>query len=249
MLSVPSSFRSHFVSPPRTKLDPQPRVEPIPLDEVIVLEETSFADDARLGAYPGIKRCIDLVVSAVALICLSPLLALVATLIWLQDRGPVFYIQTRVGRKGRHFRFPKFRSMRVDADRVLQSLWEQNEQKDGVVFKIKRDPRVTPVGRFLRKFSIDELPQLWCVLNGDMSLVGPRPPLPSEVAKYTPQQMRRLDVTPGLTCIWQVSGRADLDFHEQVRLDLEYIRNRSLAMDLRLLAMTIPAVLSGRGAY
>lgn len=200
-------------------------------------------------AYLMAKRALDVAAAAIALLLLAPLFVVVALLIKLQDRGPVIFVQKRVGRRRHEFDFPKFRSMRVDAEAQKASLMSLNEHKCGVVFKIRRDPRVTRVGRFIRKYSIDELPQLWCVLRGDMSLVGPRPPLPSEVRLYTVEQWRRLDVTPGLTCIWQVSGRADLDFLEQVRLDLEYIDHRSLLLDLRILLRTLPAVVSGRGAY
>jgi lipopolysaccharide/colanic/teichoic acid biosynthesis glycosyltransferase len=150
---------------------------------------------------------------------------------------------------GREFPFPKFRSMVTDADARKQELTALNQHGDGITFKIKKDPRVTWIGRFMRKFSIDELPQLWCVLTGDMALVGPRPPVPSEVAQYTLADRRRLDTKPGLTCIWQVSGRADIPFEQQVELDVKYIESQSIWLDIKLLLKTIPAVLSGRGAY
>ena len=146
--------------------------------------------------------------------------------------------------------FPKLRSMVCDAEKLLPLLARQRgKKKRRVTFKLARDPRITPVGRLLRRSSFDELPQLWCVLKGDMSLVGPRPPLPREVEHYDSHELRRLDVVPGLTCLWQVKGRSDLTFEEQVELDLEYIRNQSLALDVKILLMTIPAVLMGRGAY
>ena len=196
-----------------------------------------------------IKRSMDIFVSLAMIIFLLPLLASVAILIKLDSRGPVFFIQTRVGKNGRHFNFIKFRSMRIDAEKLKTQLQQQNESKDGVIFKMKRDPRITRIGRIIRKFSIDELPQLFNVLVGDMSLVGPRPPLPGEVANYTLEEYKRLHITPGLTCIWQVSGRSDIPFKQQVELDKEYIRNRGFWKDLLILLKTIPAVITGRGAY
>jgi lipopolysaccharide/colanic/teichoic acid biosynthesis glycosyltransferase len=174
---------------------------------------------------------------------------LTALLIKLTDRGPVLFWQARVGKWGRVFPFPKFRSMVVDAEARQKELMSDNQHGDGVTFKIRRDPRVTWIGRIIRKTSIDELPQLWCVLKGDMSLVGPRPPLEKEVARYTLADRRRLDATPGITCIWQVSGRSDIPFPQQVELDVEYIEKQSIGEDLRLLIKTIPAVITGRGAY
>lgn len=170
-----------------------------------------------------------------------------ALMIWLEDGGPVLFAQRRVGRFGHEFTMYKFRSMRQHAEAERAGLEAENEM-DGPVFKIRHDPRITRVGRWLRRSSIDELPQLVNVLFGEMSLVGPRPPLPDEVARYQPWQRRRLSMKPGLTCIWQVSGRSRLDFETWMRLDLEYIDNWSLALDVKLLARTIPAVLSGDGA-
>jgi lipopolysaccharide/colanic/teichoic acid biosynthesis glycosyltransferase len=195
------------------------------------------------------KRSLDIVVSALMLAGLLPLFLLLAAAIKVHDRGPVLFWQNRVGRWGRVFRFPKFRSMVVDAEKVRNELISQNQHGDGVTFKMKRDPRITPIGRLIRKFSLDELPQLWCVLKGEMTLVGPRPPLPKEVARYSLADRRRLEVTPGLTCFWQVQGRADIPFEQQVKLDVEYIEQRSLTLDFRLLFATVPAVLTGRGAY
>lgn len=195
------------------------------------------------------KRCIDIVGAAALLICLSPLFALVAALIKLTDRGPVFFWQLRVGHWGREFPFPKFRSMVVNAERLKQALLGYNNDANGIRFKMQRDPRITWIGRIIRKLSIDELPQLWCVCTGEMSLVGPRPPVPQEVAHYTLADRRRLDVRPGLTCIWQVSGRSDIPFVQQVQLDVKYIESRSLWLDIKLLCKTIPAVLLGKGAY
>ena len=195
------------------------------------------------------KRSIDILVSLLLLILLTPLYLVIAALIKLTDGGPVFYISRRVGRWGKEFNFPKFRSMTVNADRLKAKLADQTNHKGDVTFKIKKDPRVTWIGSILRKTSIDELPQLWCVLRGEMSLVGPRPPLVEEVERYTLEQRKRLDTLPGLTCIWQVSGRSELPFEKQVQLDLEYIQSQSLWLDLKILLKTIPAVLLGRGAY
>lgn len=195
------------------------------------------------------KRIVDLSVSSLALIALLPVFIVTALSIVIENPGPVFFIQIRVGRDGRHFRFYKFRSMIVNADRIKAELAAKNESKDGVIFKMKKDPRITRTGRIIRKFSIDELPQLINVLKGDMSLVGPRPPVPGEVAQYTLEQRKRLHAIPGITGLWQVSGRSDIPFTDQVRLDLQYIQSAGVINDLLLLLKTIPAVLSGRGAY
>jgi lipopolysaccharide/colanic/teichoic acid biosynthesis glycosyltransferase len=196
-----------------------------------------------------VKRMFDIVLSTAAILVLFPLFVLTAAAIWIEDPGPVLFFQTRVGRNGRHFRFFKFRSMVIDAERFKEQLASRNESSDGVIFKMKIDPRITRVGRLIRKASIDELPQLFNVLLGDMSLVGPRPPLPAEVARYTLEQRKRLHVIPGITCLWQVSGRSDIPFSEQVKLDLQYIQSSSTIHDIRLLLKTVPAVLTGRGAY
>jgi lipopolysaccharide/colanic/teichoic acid biosynthesis glycosyltransferase len=195
------------------------------------------------------KRLLDIAVSTLALVALLPVFALTALSIVIENPGPVFFVQTRVGRNGRHFRFYKFRSMVVNAEKLKTELTAQNESKDGVIFKMKKDPRITRTGRIIRKFSIDELPQLINVLKGDMSLVGPRPPVPKEVEQYTLEQRKRLHAIPGITGLWQVSGRSDIPFTDQVRLDLQYIQSAGIVSDLRLLLKTIPAVLSGRGAY
>ncbi len=202
-----------------------------------------------VGGTRLLKRMIDLAGACTALLLLSPLFAAVALFIKLTDGGPVLHMQRRVGQWGREFAFPKFRSMVVNAEKIQAGLLQQNQHGAGVTFKMKRDPRVTWIGRIIRKLSIDELPQLWCVVRGEMSLVGPRPPLPREVAQYTLSDRRRLDVVPGLTCIWQVSGRADIPFPQQVALDLRYIESQSVWVDIQLLVKTIPAVLFGRGAY
>jgi lipopolysaccharide/colanic/teichoic acid biosynthesis glycosyltransferase len=194
------------------------------------------------------KRSFDVLGSLALLLLFSPLLLLIALLVWIEDGGPVFFAQTRVGQYGREFIMYKFRSMCLEAEERLKELLRQNQHKEGVTFKIKDDPRITCVGRWLRKFSFDELPQLYNVLIGDMSLVGPRPPLPREVAMYSLAHRRRLATKPGITCIWQISGRANIDFSGQVRLDVAYIENQSFWSDLQILARTVPAVLSGKGA-
>ena len=196
-----------------------------------------------------VKRAIDIAAAASLILILSPLFLLIILLIKLTDGGPAFFVQTRVGKWGREFPFPKFRSMVTNAEKLKDQLLQQSDLGTSITFKMKRDPRITWIGRILRKFSLDELPQLWCVLKGDMSLVGPRPPVPREVALYTLSDRRRLDVTPGLTCIWQVSGRSEIPFDQQVKLDARYIESQSLWLDIKLLFATIPAVLFGRGAY
>jgi lipopolysaccharide/colanic/teichoic acid biosynthesis glycosyltransferase len=171
-----------------------------------------------------------------------------AIIIKLDSPGPVFFRQPRLGKDGRPFMMLKLRSMTQDAAELHAVVATANEMV-GPVFKIRSDPRVTRVGRLIRKASLDELPQLWHVLRGDMSLVGPRPPIPEEVARYEPWQRERLAVKPGLTCTWQVGGRSDIPFDRWVQMDIDYVRRRSLALDLKILLQTIPAVLTGRGAY
>lgn len=199
-------------------------------------------------AYRYAKRALDVVGATAGLVLLAPLMLVVAVAIRLESRGPVFFWQWRLGEGGAPFRFYKFRSMTVNAHEERCDLEHCNEVT-GPVFKMRHDPRTTRVGRFIRRASIDEMPQLWNVLRGEMSLVGPRPPIPEEVACYEPWQCERLAVRPGLTCIWQVSGRSDVPFEEWVRMDIRYVRTRSFWLDLKLLALTLPAVLSGRGAY
>ena len=195
------------------------------------------------------KRAIDIVGSLVGMILLLPVFAAIAIAVKMSGPGPVIFCQVRVGRYGRHFRFYEFRSMRVDAEALKANLMNKNESKDGGIFKMKDDPRITKVGRFLRRTSLDELPQLWNVFIGDMSLVGPRPPVPSEVEKYTLEDRKRLDVIPGITCLWQIKGRSDIPFHEQVRLDKEYILTPGIWKDFVILLKTIPAIIGGKGAY
>ncbi len=207
-----------------------------------------YIDFAPVARVSWVKRATDLAVGVAGLLALLPVLAIVALAIKLDSPGPVFYGQLRVGKDGRRFRMLKFRSMRDDADELLPALLERNEVS-GPLFKIRRDPRVTRVGRFLRRYSLDELPQLVNVVRGDMSLVGPRPPTPSEIERYEDWQLGRLRARPGITGLWQVSGRTEVPFHDMVRLDLHYIRNWSLALDLEILLRTIPAVLTTKGAY
>jgi len=195
----------------------------------------------------ALKRAFDIVVSAAALIICAPLFLVIAIAIKLDSPGPVFFGQVRSGLNGRRFTMWKFRSMVVDAEKKLEELRDRNEMS-GPVFKMRDDPRVTRVGRFLRRTSLDELPQFWNVLIGQMSIVGPRPPLPSEVDRYERWHRRRLSVKPGLTCIWQVSGRNEIDFEDWMKLDLAYIDQWSLWLDFKIFLRTIPAVLFGRGA-
>jgi exopolysaccharide biosynthesis polyprenyl glycosylphosphotransferase len=201
-----------------------------------------------LGFARLLKRVFDLLVSGCALLALAPLFALTALAIRLEGPGPVFFGQQRVGYRGRPFRMWKFRSMVPDADALKDKLLAQNQMAGGVTFKMKNDPRITRVGRFIRKYSIDELPQFWNVFRGEMSVVGPRPPVPREVALYALEDRQRLLAQPGLTCFWQVGGRSEIDFAGQVRLDVAYIQSSSLWVDLKLLFLTIPAVLLGKGA-
>jgi exopolysaccharide biosynthesis polyprenyl glycosylphosphotransferase len=201
-------------------------------------------DEPRLLA----KRLFDIVLSATALALLALPMMIVALLIRMTSKGPALFKQMRCGLNGRSFPFYKFRSMIAEADSMRPGLEHLNE-KDGPAFKIKNDPRLTWLGRYLRRFSIDELPQFWNILRGDMSFVGPRPAVRSEVERYETWQRRRLRMRPGLTCLWALSGRDTVDFETWMKLDLEYIDNWSLWLDLKILVRTIPRVLGGRGAY
>jgi lipopolysaccharide/colanic/teichoic acid biosynthesis glycosyltransferase len=195
------------------------------------------------------KRCFDLLASLLGLVLLSGVFLVIAVLIKIDDpHGKVFYSQTRLGKDGQYFQMWKFRSMVVGADKMVDQLLEQNEVA-GAMFKIKDDPRITRVGRVLRKYSLDELPQLYNVLVGDMSLVGPRPPLPREVRKYTDYDRQRLAVIPGITGLWQISGRNDVDFSEMVALDIRYINRASNYQDIKILFKTILVVIHPKGAY
>ena len=198
--------------------------------------------------YLVLKRLMDIVGASVGLLLASPIMLIVAILIKLEDpKGPIFFSQVRNGAYPKTFKMYKFRSMYIDAEERLQELMHLNEQS-GPAFKIKDDPRITKVGKFIRKTSLDELPQLFNVLKGDMSLVGPRPALPREVEQYTAYQKQRLFVKPGLTCIWQVSGRNNIGFDEWVELDIEYIKTRNLWLDIKLILLTIPAILGDENA-
>lgn len=210
--------------------------------------EEAYQKPASKPAYEVCKRIFDLVMSAFALVVLSPVFLIVAIAIKCEDGGKAFYCQTRLTKDGKKFQMYKFRSMCPDADKKLDELMDQNEMT-GPAFKIRNDPRVTKVGDFIRKTSIDELPQLVNIIKGDMSIIGPRPPLPREVEQYTPYQMHRLDVKTGLACYHECQGRSDSrDFDEWVESDLRYIRERSMLTDLKIIFMTIRVVLTGKGA-
>ena len=196
----------------------------------------------------GLKRAFDIFGSIAFLIAFSPLYLMLALLVKLEDRGPVFFCQNRVGRFGKVLKMHKFRSMRINAEAELEKLLAQNQHAQGVTFKMKKDPRITRVGKWLRRFSLDELPQFFDVLKGNMSLVGPRPPTPREVSLYSPADRRRLAVKPGITCIWQVSGRSNIDFSGQVKLDVQYIETAGFWVDLKILLRTVRAVVAGTGA-
>jgi len=202
----------------------------------------------RSAAYLASKRAFDVSAALAGLALLLPLLPFIVLLIKLETPGPILFRQARVGLRGRIFQCYKFRSMTVDAEQRKETLNHLNEAT-GAAFKIKDDPRITGVGRFLRRSSLDEYPQLLNVLRGDMSIVGPRPQILSEVAQYTPEQARRLLVKPGLTCLWQVSGRSQLDFDEWMQLDGEHVDHAGIVFDLGILARTLPAVIERKGAY
>lgn len=199
--------------------------------------------------FPVTKRILDVVISLLTLVLLSPLLIIVGLLIKQESNGPALFKQQRVGLYGKTFTMFKFRSMSQDAQAQRNKLERHNEMSSGVLFKIKNDPRITPFGKIIRKTSIDELPQLINVLQGEMSLVGPRPALPNEVSQYSFNDRTRLNVLPGITCLWQVMGRSEIPFEQQVKLDLKYIKKQSLLFDVSLLLKTIPAVIKAKGAY
>ncbi len=243
---------------PRAEALELPKPHPYPVSEVVLklrrevdweafLPERAHGFRWRTGQ--AVKRAADVVLSGIGLLLLTPLFAAIALLIKLTSRGPVFYRSKYVGKRAHPFVGYKFRSMVDNADALKCDMAHLNHM-DGPAFKIRNDPRVTRVGRVLRKYSLDELPQLWSVLKGDMSLVGPRPPLPDEFEKYQAWHRGRLVVKPGITCWWQVQGRSDIhDFDEWVKLDLKYIEEWSLWTDVKILVHTIPAVLHGHGAY
>lgn len=218
------------------------------LNEPISTEQPQYTPPAPKPVYEVCKRVFDLVMSLFALIVLSPVFLIVAIAIKIEDGGRVFYGSTRLTKDGKEFTMYKFRSMYENADQHLEELMDKNEM-DGPVFKIADDPRITKVGRFIRKTSIDELPQLVNIVKGDMTIIGPRPPLPREVEQYTPYQMHRLDVKTGLACYHECMGRSENpDFNEWVEQDLKYIRERSMLVDIKIIFMTIKVVLTGKGA-
>lgn len=236
-----------FVAPGLTDVA-GPRIQVRPIGSrmpLLHVEAPEFTGLRKL-----LKETQDRLIAGVALVALMPFLLVLAIAIRLDSRGPAFFTQTRVGRGGRTFTCVKFRSMTHGADRLVINLRERNESDpSGLLFKIRNDPRVTRMGRLMRRFSLDELPQLVNVVKGDMALVGPRPPLPDEVEQYADEVRRRLLVKPGITGLWQVSGRSDLSWEDSVRLDLYYVENWSLALDMQIIAKTAVAVLSSRGAY
>jgi lipopolysaccharide/colanic/teichoic acid biosynthesis glycosyltransferase len=219
---------------------------PIPTQDITNIS-TVLNHPSRV-IYLFLKRLVDIAASLLAIVLLSPIFILAALGIITESRGPLFYRQTRVGLHGKHFNMWKFRSMQHNLSPADEARLLEAQSKTGVRFKMTDDPRITKVGKFIRKYSIDELPQLFNVLFGDMSLVGPRPPIPSEVSEYTVRQMMRLQTIPGITCIWQVSGRSNIPFVQQVEMDIEYIFKANILLDLTLLFKTIPAVLFCRGA-
>jgi exopolysaccharide biosynthesis polyprenyl glycosylphosphotransferase len=220
----------------------------------VIAERSTVEETVRRQIAPKVinyrkrKRLLDIFGSLFLLVLALPVMAVIALAVKLTSRGPVFYTSRRVGRMGRIFDFYKFRSMYVDADSRLSDVMAGNE-KDGPIFKMQNDPRITRVGRFLRKTSLDELPQLFNVFRGDMSLVGPRPPLPHEVEKYDDYAMERLAVRPGMTCYWQIMGRSNLSFEEWMKLDHKYLEEMSVTTDIKILLKTPLAVLKGDGAY
>jgi exopolysaccharide biosynthesis polyprenyl glycosylphosphotransferase len=223
---------------------PRLHIRPVTGLPLLHVEEPEFAGVRRL-----VKGAVDRIGAFFVLLMLSPVILLIAALVRLTTPGPALFRQTRIGRDGREFSMIKFRTMVRNAESLKASLAASNENGDGLLFKMRADPRITPLGRILRKYSLDELPQLFNVLAGSMSLVGPRPPLPAEVAQYGDDVRRRLLVKPGLTGLWQISGRSDLPWEEAVRLDLRYVENWSLMYDLTILWKTLSAVLRGSGAY
>ena len=222
------------------------RAEGVNLVEIKI--DSTWVDRRSLSYDAFFKRLIDVLIAGLVLVAAMPILLAILVAVRLDTPGPAIFVQERVGRRGRTFRFYKFRSMFVDAEVRKAEVLSRNEV-DGPVFKMRRDPRVTRVGGFLRRTSLDELPQLVNVLKGEMSMVGPRPPLPREVAQYRPSDMIRLSVKPGLTCLWQIRGRSTIGFEKWMEYDREYVRNLSPWLDLSILVRTVWAVLSCRGAY
>ena len=209
--------------------------------------EIESESSVEFSLYEFIKRLIDVVCSFLGVLILSPLFVIIAIIIKTTSKGPIFFSQKRVGKDGKEFDMYKFRSMVVNAEELKEKLAAQNEMS-GPMFKMKDDPRVTKVGKFIRKTSIDELPQLWNVLKGDMSLVGPRPSLPKEVAQFEDWMHKRLEVKPGLTCYWQVSGRNNIDFEDWMKLDCKYVDERNLWIDIKLIFKTVGVLFGDKNA-
>lgn len=210
--------------------------------------ELKFENKQNLRVYEICKRTIDIIGAGLGLILLSPIIAVVACAVKFTSKGPVFFSQKRVGKNGELFEMYKFRSMVVNAEELKENLEEQNEMS-GPMFKIKDDPRITKVGKFIRKTSIDELPQLWNILKGDMSLVGPRPSLPKEVEQFDNWMFKRLSVRPGLTCYWQVSGRNNIDFEDWMKLDVKYVEERNFWIDIKLIFKTVFVLFGDKNAH
>ncbi|MBK1813055.1 sugar transferase [Clostridium sp. YIM B02505] len=222
------------------------------IEEEIVVKEESASNFAIKGGrrivYQSVKRILDILGALFGLIVASPVFLLTSILIKLDSKGPIFFSQQRVGLNGKPFKMYKFRSMVVNAEELKEILQKHNEMDGGPMFKMKEDPRVTKIGRFIRKTSIDELPQLINILRGDMSIVGPRPSLPKEVAKFEPWMLERLEVKPGLTCYWQTSGRSDIGFLDWMKLDVKYVRERSTLVDIKLIFKTFKVFLGDEHA-
>ncbi len=220
------------------------------LTEVTVIDRSDMKTvyQRKSLVYKGLKRLFDILLAGIALVCLSPVFLVTVIAIKLEDGGPAFFIQSRAGKDMKIFKMYKFRSMYVNADEKLKELLKDNEQS-GHAFKIKNDPRITKVGKFIRKVSIDELPQLINIIKGDMSIVGPRPILPWQMEECNEYEKQRLIVQPGLTCYWQIGGRANIKWEEWVELDLNYIEDMSLWTDFKMIVKTIPAVFNSEGAY
>jgi exopolysaccharide biosynthesis polyprenyl glycosylphosphotransferase len=233
-MTIPSDLFGDYLPPPR-------------VSHMGSLSGLTFAPVHHNRLHLGVKRACDVITAIVALVLSSPIIAVAAVAIRATSRGPVFFRQTRCGLHGRPFSMTKLRTMVVGAEEQQQALAAYNEC-DGPIFKMKNDPRVTRVGRFLRRWSIDELPQIWNVLLGEMSIVGPRPPVPAEVARYENFERRRLSMRPGITCTWQIQGRNEIGFADWVKLDVEYIDSWSISRDFEIMLRTVPAVLTGRGA-
>jgi len=234
-----------FVAPALLEVaGPRTTIRPIAGFPLLHVDHVEFSGPRRI-----LKAIFDKTVAALAVLLLAPLIGAIALAVRLTGTGPAFFVQRRIGRDGREFPMIKFRTMIVGAEHRKVELAAVRNDSDAVLFKLRADPRVTRLGSVLRRYSLDELPQLFNVLRGDMSLIGPRPPLREEVEQYGEDVYRRLVVKPGLTGLWQVSGRSDVPFHDMVRLDLHYIRNWSLWLDLEIILRTVPAVIGNRGAY